>query len=68
MTQPDDRLEDLFIAAAQHGKDTSEPEHQIGDLEDLLRAAWEILSPDQRERLMKTDAAVAVLKNLGDAE
>lgn len=39
---------EFYIETAQrHGTD-SEPDHEVGDLQDFLRAMWEILSPEQR--------------------
>lgn len=40
-------LEVLIEAAKQHGED-SEPDHEVGDLQDFLRAMWELLTPEQR--------------------
>ena len=40
-------LETLIEAAKQHGED-SEPDHEVGDLQDFLRAMWELLTPEQR--------------------
>lgn len=50
-------VEDLIGFARKHGED-SEPEHEVGDLQDLLRAAWALLTPEQR-RAMLTDASVS---------
>jgi len=39
---------EFYIDAAQkHGED-SEPDHEVGDLQDFLRRAWALMSPDQR--------------------
>ncbi|MBG6083059.1 hypothetical protein [Rubrivivax gelatinosus] len=40
-------IEEFIDAAKQHGVD-SEPDHEVGDLQDLLRAMWELLTPEQR--------------------
>lgn len=53
---PDEHLEKVFTAADRHGEDTGEPDHTVGDLHDVLRAAWELMSPAQRVSLMATDA------------
>lgn len=53
-------IETYIKAAQQHGED-DEPDHEVGDLQDILRVAWEIMTPDQRERFAKDDAALAVL-------
>lgn len=47
-------LEDYLNAARQHGTD-EDPDHEVGDLQDLLRAAWGLMSPEQRSALMQTD-------------
>lgn len=44
-------IELCFQAALAHGKD-SDPEHEVGDLQQLLRRAWEILTPGQRLEFM----------------
>lgn len=40
-------LEKLIDAAKSHGEE-SEPDHEVGDLQDYLRAMWELLTPQQR--------------------
>ena len=40
-------VEHYINAAAQHGED-SEPDHEVGDLQEFLRAAWNLMSADQR--------------------
>lgn len=62
---PSDHLEKLFTAADRHGEDTGEPDHTVGDLQDLLRSAWEIMTPAQRMALMATDAARNTLDGNG---
>lgn len=37
-------IETLIEAARQHGLD-SEPDHEVGDLQSLLRDCWEALDP-----------------------
>jgi hypothetical protein len=44
---------ELFLSAAQlHGDNSGEPQHQIGDLEGIARAAWCLMSNEQRLRLV----------------
>ena len=50
-------VEDLIGLAKKHGED-SEPDHEVGDLQDLLRAAWAQMTPEQR-RAMLTEASVS---------
>jgi hypothetical protein len=40
---PDNLLEDILQAAQAHGEE-SEPDHEVGDLQDTLRLAWAKLS------------------------
>lgn len=42
-----DLVEKIIEAAEQHGRD-SEPEHEVGDLQDALREAWKRMTPAQR--------------------
>ena len=57
----DQHLETLVDMAKQHGED-SEPDHEVGDLQDLLRAAWQLMSDSQRLELLKGEAADAVFE------
>jgi len=40
-------LDRLLDAAEAHGKE-SEPDHEVGDLRDILHSCWQQLSSDQR--------------------
>jgi hypothetical protein len=40
-------VEDIITSAYWHGQ-KSEPEHQVGDLEAVLRTCWALLSPTER--------------------
>ncbi|MCE6959591.1 hypothetical protein LAZ40_11040 [Cereibacter sphaeroides] len=51
-------IETFIQAAKDHGSD-SEPDHEVGDLQDMLRAAWEIMTPEQRVTLVRSDACRA---------
>ncbi len=46
----------LLEAARLHGEN-SEPDHEIGDLQDLFVACWLVMSPEQRA-LALSDPAV----------
>lgn len=48
-------IETYISAAKQHGED-SDPDHEVGDLQDMLRSAWELLSEEQRLQLVRTPA------------
>lgn len=41
---------EFYLSAAQlHGED-SDPDHEVGDLQDFLRAAFKIMTPEQRKQ------------------
>ncbi len=42
----------IVESAAQHGRD-SEPDHEVGDLQDALCIAWELLNEEGRSSLLK---------------
>jgi hypothetical protein len=44
-------LEALLAAAAAHGKQ-SEPDHEVGDLQEVLRSCWELMDPRQQREVM----------------
>jgi hypothetical protein len=46
--EPDDRGIDAFIAFATAHGETSDTRQVIGDLSDMLRAAWRLMTPAQR--------------------
>ncbi len=52
-------LDRLFAAMERHG-DAEGTEAQLGDAEGLLRAAYELLTPEQRERFLGSREAVAL--------
>ncbi|MBD2745692.1 hypothetical protein IC232_03185 [Microvirga sp. BT688] len=51
-------------AAFVHGE-VSEGDHEVGDLQDLLRAAWGLMTEEQRIDFLFTDEAKAVLSAAG---
>lgn len=57
----DDKLQMLLAAATNHGN-ISEPDHEVGDLQELLSAAWSIMDEPQREQLLKSPEASSVLE------
>jgi hypothetical protein len=63
----DEALQRILQAAEDHGDDTGEPEHQVGDLEDALREAWKLMSQDQRSAFMGSDCIKGLL-GLDDEE
>lgn len=50
----------LEKSATQHGQD-DEPDHEVGDLQEFLRAAVSLLTDDQRSRLYAKPEVRAVL-------
>lgn len=55
-TDPGLDVQVFLDAARQHGED-SEPDHEVGDLQTYFRAAYDMLTPEQR-RAMLADADV----------
>lgn len=49
---PSSAIEKLFKAAYQHGMDSFEPDHEVGDLQDLCRAAWGLIDDDKKCRIL----------------
>lgn len=54
----------LLDMAERHGS-FDDPDHEIGDLQDLLREAWRIMPQAQRRSLMANDAVVENLDEWG---
>lgn len=46
-----DALQLVFMAAEQHGKD-SEPDHEVGDLQDALLTLWALQTPSQKAQFL----------------
>lgn len=46
-------LNKLFKSAYLHAADTFEPDHEVGDLQNLNRTAWALLSDDQRIQVLE---------------
>ncbi len=55
-------LEELFRAADAHAAGAGDADYAVGDLQEILRAAWRILTPEQRIDLF----AQPELAELGD--
>jgi hypothetical protein len=54
-------LEALIDAADQHAEDSGEPDMAIGDLQDLLREAFRLMSPAQRMQLLRSQTSDDVM-------
>lgn len=52
----------LFAAADNHGADTGEPDHTVGDLQDVFRKAWALMLPSQRVELLQSNAVDSLLE------
>ena len=57
-------VEFYIEAAQQHGAD-SEPDHEVGDLQDFLRAMWAMLSVEQRRQFARSASVADVLDGAG---
>jgi hypothetical protein len=49
----------LMEAARLHGEN-SEPDHEVGDLQDLFFACWRVMSPVQRALVLSDPAVVSL--------
>lgn len=54
----------LVNAATEHGDNTGEGDHEIGDLHILFEAAFGLLSPAQRRRFFRLPDIVELLDNI----
>ena len=51
---PDDAIEAAITVADWHGED-DDPDHTVGDLQDLLREAWKAMTVEQKLRFMRSE-------------
>ena len=58
-------VESLIEAARNYG--TDDPEQEIEALQDLLRAAWALMTERQQAALLQSDEALTVLEAEGDS-
>jgi hypothetical protein len=56
----DHDVESLIEAARNYG--TDDPEQEIEALQDLLRAAWNLMTERQQASLLQSDEALTVLE------
>jgi hypothetical protein len=61
----DENLERLLGAAASHGEQ-SEPEHEVGDLQEILIAIWSVLDKKTKSKVMSHSQIEAILEEWGD--
>lgn len=57
-----DGLQLVLKAAEQHGKE-SEPDHEVGDLQDALHVVWDLLTPGQKSQFLANDTVRDLLMN-----
>ena len=62
----DNDVESLIEAARNYG--TDDPEQEIEALQDLLRAAWNLMTERQQVSLMQSDEALTVLEAEKDSD
>lgn len=65
--QSQNAAEHLIDKAEEHGA-TNDPDHEIGDLQALLRDAWAAMNQSERAALGGSDSAENALSWLEDAE
>lgn len=53
-------LDQMFQAADEHAAATGEVDMAIGDLQEILRAAWRLMTSEQREALFAETEPVAL--------
>lgn len=62
---------EFYVEVAEtHGED-SEPDHEVGDLQDFFRAAWSLFTPEQKVAFAQLDDVQRTLDGAGaeyDAE
>lgn len=60
-------VEALIKAAETHGE-CSEPDHEVGDLQDYLRAAFSLLNPEQVRQLLNLESVQETYSNADGEE
>lgn len=55
-------LESLFRSADNHAEDTGEPDHAVGDLQDMFRMAWGVMSIAQRLQFLQQEELADLLE------
>lgn len=57
----------LIDAARQHGQD-GESDHEVGDLQDLVRAMWKIMTPSQRVATLRANEVQNIAETVLDTQ
>lgn len=55
-------LDKLFLAADQHAEDSAEPDHAVGDLQDLIRMLWSKLPLQEKLDVLHSDEVDAIIE------
>lgn len=51
----------LLECAREHGEN-SDPDHEVGDLQDLFVSCWRVMTPDQRRRALADPEVQTVME------
>lgn len=57
-------IEDIISAAETHGS-FEDPDHETGDLQNVLRAAWALMTIDQKKALVECAAVTDIFDAIG---
>lgn len=63
MARPNEALPEidaLFAAADAHAAAACDPDYVVGDLQEILRATWTILTPAQRAAVFREPELIAL--------
>ncbi len=52
---------EFYIEQAERHGELSDPDHEVGDLQQYLRQAWALLSPEQRIAFARSDEVQDIL-------
>jgi hypothetical protein len=55
-----------YVALARIHAETADTSQRIGDLEDLARVAWRIMTPEQRTLFLAEPEVLAIADSFGD--
>lgn len=58
---------DAYIAFATAHGETSDTRQVIGDLSDMLRAAWRLMTPDQQAAFREDADVLGIVEAAGDS-
>lgn len=51
-----------YITAAENHGEFDDPDHEVGDLQELLRLAWGLMTEEQRRRFVASDETQFILE------